>query len=555
MPLSPDQFLHDRYRVVRIIKSGGMGSVYEAIDTKLADSPCAIKEVLEEARTGQDSEYVQARLFEEMKALSRLDHPAIPRVRDFLTLDSQVYIVMDLIQGRSLLEEVMESQIPLDPELVAHDMIALLEALAYLHGQDPPIIHRDVKPANILRDRRSGSIKLVDFGLARTVQGPKTQTMVGTIGYAAPEQMMGKAEPRSDLYSVGVTLEHLLTGKIPEPDLLAGHRPQLPDSGPRSAEAPAMSGLLDIIEKATQPRLDERYSSASEMAKALKHWLNPSAPATAPLAPAPRKTGKSPLIPVLIVFLILGAVGIKKRRQAVLQPTPQPIETVALQDPPVATSPTPTPSTMPSPTPATVETPQTAETPMPVEELSPTPQAPQPELTLTPTPLPEETVPLGQPTPTATPAEAEAVRAYIEQLRSELQTLQALGEEAREPLNGIVSGLRARPDLREFLSEAEGKLSNLRDRTMETKARIEQFQPPQPAEKLHNQVLLACDQWSQTLDQAHNLCREMLDHQPTGRLRSLPPGLRLQLSQLTVSAQAAREASQRVGEEMQRLSP
>lgn len=268
MGLEPDQILHDRYRIVRILKSGGMGSVYEAIDTKLADSPCAVKEIHEAALASSESGYVQARFYEEMKALVALDHGAIPKVRDYLSEEAKVYIVMELVQGRSLQEEIdqrreMKQAAPVD--YIVLDMIRLLETLTYLHSQDPPVIHRDIKPANILRDNRSGQIKLVDFGLARAAGGPNTQTVVGTMGYCAPEQMMGKAEPRSDIYAVGVTLMHLLTGVAPEMELFEARRPDLPGLRP---------GLEQIIEKATQIKPTERYASAAEMSQALQHWLH-----------------------------------------------------------------------------------------------------------------------------------------------------------------------------------------------------------------------------------------------------------------------------------------
>ena len=269
MALATEELLHERYQIVRIIKSGGMGSVYEARDTKLADSPCAVKEIHEAARTGKDSEYILGRFKEEMKALALLDHPSIPKVRDYLTIDSTIFIVMGLVQGRSLEEELQETLEstghPPAADHVVLDMIRLLDTLSYLHDQDPPVIHRDVKPANILRDKRSGAVKLVDFGLAKAVGGTQTQTVVGTLGYCSPEQMMGKAEQRSDIYAVGVTLCHLLTGSVPEMMLFEPRSPELPD---------VREGLVEIIEKSTQPRPSDRYATAQEMAADLQVWLH-----------------------------------------------------------------------------------------------------------------------------------------------------------------------------------------------------------------------------------------------------------------------------------------
>ncbi len=267
MALEVNQILQDRYRIVRIIKSGGMGSVYEACDTKLADSPCAVKEIHEAALASRESEYIQGRFYEEMKALVNLDHASIPKVRDYIQADHTVFLVMELVQGESLDEEIRErlehgTRPPV--ESILQDMLQLLDTLEYLHSQDPPVVHRDIKPANILRDRRNGMIKLVDFGLARELQNQKTQTVVGTMGYCAPEQLMGKSEPRSDIYSVGVTMTHLLTGQAPEMVLFESRKPDLPGLRP---------GLVEIISRATQPQPGDRYPNARSMAHDIRNWL------------------------------------------------------------------------------------------------------------------------------------------------------------------------------------------------------------------------------------------------------------------------------------------
>lgn len=275
MSLQPGDLLQNRYRVVRIIQSGGMGSVYEAQDVNLADSPCAVKEIHQAALSSRDSEYIQARFYEEMKALVSLDHPAIPKVRDYLTIDNVIFIVMELVQGHSLSQEIEQrAGQPAHADHAVLDTIRLLETLDYLHRQNPPIIHRDVKPANILRDQRTGQIKLVDFGLARKLEGEQTQTVVGTMGYCAPEQLMGKSEERSDIYAVGVTLHHLLTGIAPQIELFDARRPDLPG---------LRAGLEEIIEKATQPKPSERYPSALAMAQDLKNWLHGGEAAPQPM--------------------------------------------------------------------------------------------------------------------------------------------------------------------------------------------------------------------------------------------------------------------------------
>lgn len=395
MALVAEDIIQDRYRVVRILKSGGMGSVYEAIDTKLADSLCAVKEIHDAAMKSSESGYIQTRFYEEMKALASLDHPAIPKVRDYVTQDSTIFIVMDLIQGHSLDEEVREKG-PLNADMVVLDMIRLLDALDYLHGHSPPIVHRDIKPANVLRDRRSGQIKLVDFGLARETQSQNTQTVVGTMGYCAPEQLMGKAEPRSDIYSVGVTMVHLLTGTPPEMDLFDARRPELPG---------VRSGLVEIIEKATQPRPTDRYVSVDEMSRALQAWLHGKAPATVTrpvpvvaelpatvqlATPIPMTLGKNAKA-AMVATVLLGALGAGIFMGRAKSETPV---SQALAPSPVATAtPAPKVAAKPKPKPAVTK-------PKPAAAPPPRPQ-PRVEAAYQPPPPPQ---PRPRPKPAAAPA-------------------------------------------------------------------------------------------------------------------------------------------------------
>lgn len=252
--------LHGRYEILRALKQGGMGAIYTAKDTKLANSLCAVKEILEDK---QSDEYYQLRFAEEMAALARLDHPSIPRVRDFFRLRGRSYLVMDLISGLSLEDELAEQgQNP--PPKIVRDVLQVLDVLDYMHSHEPPLLHRDIKPANLLRDRRSGKIRVVDFGLARN-HSEFRHTAVGTMGYCAPEQMSGQAEPRSDLFSVGATMLHLLTGEPCNLMALAlAEKEGLP---------PLPEGLGEIVAKAIEFKASRRYSSARGMAEALDRWL------------------------------------------------------------------------------------------------------------------------------------------------------------------------------------------------------------------------------------------------------------------------------------------
>jgi len=254
------QLLHGRYEIARVLKKGGMGAIYTASDTKLANSLCAVKEILEDK---QSDEYYQTRFAQEMAALALLDHPSIPSIRDFFRLRGKSYLVMDLIHGISLEDEIQEQGVNSPPKVV-RDMLQVLDVLDYLHSHEPPLLHRDIKPANLLRERRGGKIKVVDFGLAR-VMTPNGQTAVGTMGYCAPEQMAGQAEPRSDIFSVGATMLHLLTG---EPCNLMALAVCESEGLP-----PLPEGLAEIVTKAIEFKAAKRYASAREMAVALDKWL------------------------------------------------------------------------------------------------------------------------------------------------------------------------------------------------------------------------------------------------------------------------------------------
>jgi len=318
MTLVANERLQNRYEVVRNIKSGGMGSVYEAIDHKLASTPCAIKEVLASALLGSSAAYVLQSFESEMRALAGLEHPNIPRVRDYFEIEGRRYIVLDLVQGKALDDELADhlrlTNEPMDPAVAAVDMVSVLETLTYLHQCQPPIIHRDIKSANLIRDTRSGRIKMVDFGIARSVETQQVQTQVGTPGFCAPEQMGGRAEMRSDLFSVGATLYHLCTGRLPPAFTFESLEMDLPRH----------PGLVKIVLKSTQPKPQDRYASAEEMAKALRSWLRneasskidpvslPTAPITKinPLATAPLPANSQNGLWAAVLAMLLAAGGL-----------------------------------------------------------------------------------------------------------------------------------------------------------------------------------------------------------------------------------------------------
>jgi eukaryotic-like serine/threonine-protein kinase len=225
LPLKSGELLRGRYRVVRIIGQGGMGSIYLADDIRLQGRQCALKEV--EHDRSLPSELVQEtrdQFLREATVLARLDHPNLPKVSDFFSIGSRDYLVMDFIPGRDLrtmMIEARQEQKFLHEDDVLNWAGQLADAVIYLHSQNPPILHRDIKPSN-LKVTPSGLVKLVDFGLVKLLApGEITITVLqgqGTALYTPLEQYggdSGHTDVRSDIFAFGSTLYHLLTNEPP----------------------------------------------------------------------------------------------------------------------------------------------------------------------------------------------------------------------------------------------------------------------------------------------------------------------------------------------------
>jgi len=218
--------LRDRYRILEPVGQGGMGAVYKAEDLRLEGRLCAIKEVRPEIGLDESSlRQIQEQFHREASILARLDHPNLPKVSDYFTEARKEYLVMDFVPGRNLKEIMEEAQAKgefLDERRVLSWADQLCEALSYLHTQDPPVLHRDIKPANI-KLTPGGLIKLVDFGLVKLLAADDNRTITvlqgrGTVAYTPLEQYggdIGHTDARSDIYSLGATLYHLLTNTVP----------------------------------------------------------------------------------------------------------------------------------------------------------------------------------------------------------------------------------------------------------------------------------------------------------------------------------------------------
>ncbi|MBQ6376531.1 MAG: protein kinase [Lachnospiraceae bacterium] len=256
--------LDGKYKILNEIGHGGMSVVYLALNER-ANKTWAVKEVRKDG--GNDDEVVSQGLVAETEMLKKLSHPNLPAIIDVIDREDSFIIVMDYIEGRSL-QDVLNHSGPQDPDTVVEWAKQLCDVLGYLHSRKPPIIYRDMKPANVML-RPSGQVALIDFGTAReykmTSQGDTT--WLGTRGYAAPEQFggQGQTDARTDIYNLGATIYHLLTGYSPADTQfviypLGQLRPEL-----------AGSGIEKVVTKCCQPKPGDRYQSCAELMYALDH--------------------------------------------------------------------------------------------------------------------------------------------------------------------------------------------------------------------------------------------------------------------------------------------
>ncbi len=191
-----------------------MKQVYLVEDLRLAKRPCALAEMLDNFPDPDMQRRAAMAFHREAEMLATLDNPHIPRVYDNFSEQNRHYLVMEYVDAITLEEKLALSGGKLGENAVLDIGLQIAEALEYLHGLRPPVVYRDLKPSNVMVTA-AGLVKLIDFGIARYFQPLKTATAIGTQGYAAPEQYKGKAEVRSDIYALGATLHHLLTGRDP----------------------------------------------------------------------------------------------------------------------------------------------------------------------------------------------------------------------------------------------------------------------------------------------------------------------------------------------------
>jgi F-box protein 11 len=281
-PLPPGTLLQGRYRIGRVLGTGAFGRVYLAEDAQHGGgSLVAIKELLDAQFASPQAKRDAIAWFKrEVGTLLTLDQRGIPAIHGYWTAEPAAgpfYLAMDYIPGMTLQEALHHAGGPLPwPQVVAWG-IALCEMLAYLHGQTPPFIFRDLKPSNIMLDSGTNLPVLIDFGIARRLAA-SSGTAIGTWGYMPYEQMLGKAEPRSDLYALGATLHALLTGQSPDEeyqrlqrdgrDVEGTMRALFPSADTLASAVPAP--LARVVERVTAFVATDRFDSAMALADALR---------------------------------------------------------------------------------------------------------------------------------------------------------------------------------------------------------------------------------------------------------------------------------------------
>lgn len=254
-----------KYKILSEIGHGGMSVVYMAINEK-ANKTWAVKEVRKDGK--MDFNTVRQGLVAEIETLKKLKHPNLPSIVDVIEDEDSFIIVMDYIEGRSL-DKIIEENGAQPETFVVEWAKQLCDVLGYLHSRTPPIIYRDMKPANVML-KPDGNIMVIDFGTAKNNEIDLGETTgIGTIGYAAPEQYigsgLGRTDARTDIYCLGITMYHLLTNIDPCKNLIS-------DKSIRAVNPALSHGLDAIIQKCTQYQPSDRYQSCAELMYDLENY-------------------------------------------------------------------------------------------------------------------------------------------------------------------------------------------------------------------------------------------------------------------------------------------
>jgi outer membrane protein assembly factor BamB/tRNA A-37 threonylcarbamoyl transferase component Bud32 len=263
--------LQGRYQIESVLGAGGMGAVYKVRDLRFAGAIkyCALKEMLAKFTDTMDQRSRLSNFEREANILASLSHPAIPSVHDFFAEHSRAYLVLAYVEGRDLEKLLKDTPGLLSEQVVGSWAIQVCDVLHYLHTHKPPIIFRDLKPQNLMLTP-ANQVVLIDFGIAKVFERDKKGTMVGTEGYSPPEQYRGSSDARSDLYSLGATMHHLLTRSDPRLETPFTFAERMPSSL-NPAVTPAMEA---VIMRCVEYDPDQRYRDALELRGALEDALD-----------------------------------------------------------------------------------------------------------------------------------------------------------------------------------------------------------------------------------------------------------------------------------------
>jgi len=255
--IAPHTIIGSRYRVVKALGGGGMKLVYLAEDLRLAARKCALAEMVDTFTSVEAQQQAVSAFQREADMLAQLSNEHIPRVFDRFSEGNHHFLVMEYIDGTTLEDQIKQHGGELPPDQVVEVALQVLDTLEYLHHLQPPVIYRDLKPSNIMVTG-NGQAKLIDFGIARHFQPLSNATMIGTQGYAPPEQYRGKVETRSDIYALGATMHHAISGRDPAAEAPFSFPPLqklCPDVDSRLASA---------IDQALAYDVDRRLPDAAE---------------------------------------------------------------------------------------------------------------------------------------------------------------------------------------------------------------------------------------------------------------------------------------------------
>ena len=262
--LQTGALLNGRYQILRLLGRGGMGTVYLAQHVRL-DAQVAVKEIHGEFAADADYQAALRQCEQEAQTLVRLNHPNLPKVTDAFIENDRFYLVMEFIEGVTLEAKLIERRgLPLPVAAVIEWGLQITDVLGYLHSLDPPLIFRDLKPSNVML-RPDGRICLIDFGIARQFQpgAAKDTALLGSVGYSPPEQFgRNQTEPRSDIYALGASLHHLLTGRDP-----AATPFKFPPA--RSLNLLVPEALSKLLADCLEIDMDKRPASARDFAMRL----------------------------------------------------------------------------------------------------------------------------------------------------------------------------------------------------------------------------------------------------------------------------------------------